>query len=126
VTLIFDAGALIALERGDTSMWKRWTAAAHVERELPVTHGGVVGQAWRGGARQARLARALPGIEVLDLSERLGRLAGELMGRAGTSDVVDAALISLAADGDIVYTSDVGDLKHLAEVRGLDVDIVRV
>lgn len=85
-----------------------------------------MGQALCGGSRQACLAQVLPGIEVLDLVECLGRLAAELMERAETSDVVDAALIALAADGDIVYTPDVGDLKHLAEVRGLDIDIVRV
>jgi hypothetical protein len=40
----------------------------------PLTHGGVVGQVWRGGTgRQAPLARLLPGIEVAALDATLGR-----------------------------------------------------
>ena len=39
-----------------------------------MTHGGVVGQVWRGGgARQALLARALDGIDVRAMDEQLGR-----------------------------------------------------
>lgn len=93
---------------------------------LPVTHGGVIGQAWRGGPRQARLARALPGLDVIDLGEELGRAAGELMRVAGTDVVVDAALVALAVDGDLIYTSDVDDLEHLAAARGVEVHLVRV
>src|SRR5207248_1440170 len=63
VSLVLDAGALVALERSDRDV------IALVKRELlagrvPATHGGVVGQVWRGGTgRQANLARVLPGVE---------------------------------------------------------------
>ncbi|MEZ5088064.1 MAG: PIN domain nuclease [Tessaracoccus sp.] len=124
--LVFDAGALIALERGEPEMWRRWAVATRGDRRPPVTHGGVIGQVWRGGPRQARLARALPGLDVVALDERLGRAAGELMRSAATADVVDAALIALSVDGDVVYTSDVGDLEHLAAVGGVEIQIVRV
>ena len=124
--LVFDTGALIALERGDTALWRRWAGALRAEGAPPVTHGGVIGQAWRGGPRQALLARALPGLQVVALDATLGRRAGEILRAAGTADVVDAALVALAVDGDVIYTSDVDDIAHLARTRGVAIDIVRV
>jgi hypothetical protein len=125
LTLVLDAGALIAFERGDR------TIAALLKRELlgqrrPRTHGGVVGQVWRAGARQARVARLLHAIEVVALDLELGRRAGLLLGRTRQSDVVDAALVLLASDDDWIVTSDAGDLQPLAEGAGLHVEIVPV
>ena len=126
MSLVLDAGALVAVERGDRDL------VALIERELvagrsPVTHGGVVGQVWRGGAgRQAPLTRLLPGLVVEPLDEALGRRAGVLLGRARATDVVDAALVLLARDGDSLLTSDPDDLAHLAAAAGVHVDIVRV
>lgn len=69
---------------------------------------------WRGGhGRQANLARLLPGVDVRFLDEELGRRAGVLLGRAGATDVDDAAVVLLAADGDEILTSDPGDLRGL-------------
>jgi len=89
VTLVLDSGALIALEKNDRVMWRRLKAALRAG-QVPVSHGGIVGQAWRGGGpRQALLAKALDGIDVRALDENLGRAAGELLARAGASDVID-------------------------------------
>jgi hypothetical protein len=123
VTDVLDAGALIAADRGDRATWTRLKAAAD---DAPLTHGGIVGQAWRGGARQARLARFLAGVDVLPLTDELGRASGVLLGATGTADVVDAALVMLAADGDVIYTSDPDDIARLATERDLHVDVVRV
>jgi hypothetical protein len=126
VRLVLDAGALVQVERGDRS------TMALVKRELlagraPRTHGGVVGQVWRGGGgRQARLARLLPGLDVVPLDESLGRRAGVLLGRARMADVVDAAVVLLAQDGDFILTSDPDDLVPLASAAALHVDIVPV
>ena len=63
MTLVLDAGALIALERDDRLMWERLRRALRTD-DLPVTHGGVIAQVWRGGSgRQARLARCCVGSE---------------------------------------------------------------
>jgi hypothetical protein len=124
--LILDAGALLAVERADRDV------IALIKRELtagraPLTHGGVVGQVWRGGAgRQAPLARLLPGLEVAGLDESLGRRAGLLLAWSRASDVVDAALVVLSADGDSVLTSDVQDLQRLAQSAGVHIDLVPV
>jgi hypothetical protein len=47
-------------------------------------------------------------VEVAALDEELGRQAGVLLGRSRRSDVIDAALLLLARDGDEVLTSDPG------------------
>jgi hypothetical protein len=44
----------------------------------------------------------------------------------GASDVVDAALVLLAADGDEILTSDPADLRPLAAAAGVHVDLVPV
>jgi hypothetical protein len=86
----------------------------------PLSHGGAVGQTWRGGGpRQARLAIALKGVGIRLLDERLGRATGELLASTGTYDVVDAALALLAADGYTITTSDIGDIAVLAEAAGI-------
>lgn len=126
MSLVLDAAALVAVERG-----QRHTIAL-IKQELlegraPLTHGGVVGQVWRGGTgRQAPLARLLPGLEVAALDVTLGRRAGVLLGRSRMADVVDAALVLLMEDGDRLLTSDLTDLEPLAAAAGLHVDIVPV
>jgi hypothetical protein len=126
MTLVLDAGALIAIERDDRAMWRRLKSALHAD-EIPITHGGVVGQAWRGaGARSALVALALAGMDVQALDEDLGRQSGELLGRAKKNDVIDAALILISKDGDTIATSDPGDLQSLARAAGRIVNLLRV
>lgn len=126
MSLVLDAGALVAVERAHRE------TVALIKRELvagrvPRTHGGVVGQVWRGGAgRQVMLSRLLAGLEVAPLDEELGRRAGALLGRARAVDVVDAAVVLLANEGDVILTSDPDDMASLAAAAGLDVDIVQV
>jgi predicted nucleic acid-binding protein len=122
--LILDTGAFIALERNDRAMWQRLKLALQA-REVPVSHGGIVGQAWRGkGSRQALLAKALDVVDIRRLDAALGRAAGELLARGKKSDVIDAALVLLANDGDRVITSDPDDLAPLARAADLDVELV--
>jgi hypothetical protein len=126
VSLVLDAGALIAVERAERD------TIALIKHELlagrvPVTHGGVVGQVWRGGSgRQANLARLLPALDIASLDDTMGRRAGALLGRARMTDVIDAALVLLALDGDSLMTSDTDDIEPLAVAAGLHIDIVPV
>jgi hypothetical protein len=126
MSLVLDAGGLIAIERANRDV------IALIKQELqygrvPLTHGGIVGQVWRGGAaRQANLARLLPALDVLPLDLTLGRRAGRLLGNSRMDDVMDAALVLLAVDGDFLLTSDPRDLEPLADVAGLHIDIVPV
>jgi hypothetical protein len=125
MSLVLDAGALIAVERADREL----AALLKVERQAgrtPVTHGGVVGQVWRDGTRQVMLARLLAGLEVVPLDAALGRRAGRLLARCGGDDVIDAAVVLLADDGDTILTSDTLDLGRLAAAAGTHVELAPV
>jgi hypothetical protein len=124
VTLVLDTAALVALERNDRPMWVRLKAALN-DDDVPLTHAGVLGQVWRGGSRQARLAQVLPALDVRPLDQALGRAAGELLGTTARSDVIDAALVLLSSDGDDIITSDLADLEPLAAASGRHVELVR-
>jgi len=49
-----------------------------------------------------------------------------LLGRSGNKDVIDAAMVLLAGDGDEILTRDAEDLATLATAAGIQVDLVRV
>lgn len=124
--LLLDAGALLALERGDRATWVELKAQRDRGR-VPITNATILGQAWRGGGpRQARLALALPGIDVQPVDEPLGRAAGELLARSGTSDIADATLVALTRTGDRVLTSDPDDIATLARHARRSLTIVTV
>ncbi len=126
MSIVLDAGALLAVERGDRDM------IALIKRErqegrAPLSHGGVIGQVWRGGhGRQATLARLLPGVDVRAIDDSLGRRAGMLLGRADIADVIDAAIVLLADDGDEIFTSDPTDLRNLAHEARRHVELIAV
>lgn len=126
MTVVLDAGGLLALEAGDRALLailKRERLAGRIAR----THGGVIGQVWRGGSgRQARLAQSLRYVDTASLDEALGRRSGTLLAVSGTSDVIDAAVVLIANTADRIFTSDPDDIEHLARVAGADVEIVPV
>ena len=91
-----------------------------------MTSGAVVAQVWRGGSRQAHLARLLAGTDVAAVDDALGRRAGVLLARSRTTGAIDATVVCLAADGDDILTSDTGDLRILAEAAAIHVDLIPV
>ena len=125
MAVVVDAGGWIGVDRGDRSVGAL-LRVAHQER-LPVrTSAAVVAQVWRDGSRQANLARVLAGVDVLPLDGPGGRTVGELLGRAGTADVVDAHLATVVRTGDTVLTGDVADLRVLVATRGVDAAVRQV
>jgi hypothetical protein len=124
LTLVLDAAALVSLDRNERAMWVRLKAVQRAGAP-PLTHGGVVGQVWRGGPRQARLSQALAGIEVRPLDDDLGRAAGVLLGRSKHADVIGAAVVLLANDGDDIITSDSDGLGPLVEASGRHLELIR-
>lgn len=117
--LVFDAGALIALDRGDRTVIALLTVAAQQGNDV-LTSSACVAQAWRDPARQARLTKALNGFLESPLNPSAARRCGLLLALSGTSDIADAALTLLAQDGDTVVTSDPDDIKRLLDVAGTD------
>jgi hypothetical protein len=59
--------------------WWPWSSGSASRGRMPVTGGGVVAQVWRGGGRQAPLARLLAGTDVVAVDDGLGRRAGMLL-----------------------------------------------
>jgi len=113
--ITLDAGALIALDRGDRRMIALLGEALVQHRSLRIPS-GVVGQAWRDGRTQVALARFLRAdeVEIVPLDEHMSRSCGELCGASGTADVIDASVVLLARERrDVVVTGDPGDLARL-------------
>lgn len=113
--LVLDAGALIALDRGDRRMIALLQRALAQGRTFRVP-AGVVGQAWRDGRVQVTLARFLRSeeVEIVALDEQLARACGELCGASDSRDVVDASVVILARERrDPIVTSDPKDLRRL-------------
>ena len=112
---MLDAGAFIALERGATPV-RGYVLLADRGHVSLATSAAVVAQIWRGGNRQARLARLLASDLVTELaldseaSRRIGALAAAA---PGARDVVDGHVAIIALDGDaVVLTSDPEDIAR--------------
>jgi hypothetical protein len=117
VGIVLDTGALIAFERGDRRV-AALVEATRRRKDRLVTSSGCVAQAWRGGTRQALLARLLAGLSEQPLDPRQSRQVGVLCAAAATNDVVDAHVVLLAHDRDGVLTSDADDLDRLIRAAG--------
>jgi hypothetical protein len=82
---------------------------------------------WRGGhGREANVAHFLPAVDIQPIDEGVGRNIGMLLEAAGRDDVVDAAVVLLAQDGDEILTGDPDDLTALATAAGRHVEMIRV
>lgn len=110
-----DAGALIALDRGQprvVHLLDRVIAAGGTV-EIPAP---VIAQVWRDGSRRARLARLLGASDVVlvDLDAEMARAVGVLCGAVGVADVVDGHVALHARRRDLaVLTSDPDDIARL-------------
>jgi predicted nucleic acid-binding protein len=111
----YDAGVLIAAERGERAAWAVHRRA--LERgHRPVIPAPDLAQAWRGGP-QPQLSRVRRGCRIEDMTETLALAAGTLLAATGSSDIVDATVVaSAASSGDVILTSDRDDLRALADV----------
>jgi len=113
--LTLDTGGLLALERGQRRV--RALLQRAVENQVAISiPAGVVAQAWRGGPRQARVARLLgdPAVMVVALDDLAARAVGLLCGRTGHADVVDVHVALVARERNAtVVTSDPDDIHHV-------------
>lgn len=123
--MILDAGALIAVSRNDRKMIARLVAVEEEGEEVR-THPMVVAQVWRDPhGRQTQLVRLLRGVQVVPINDDLGRRSGELLGKARTSDPIDAAVVLISSDGEAIVTSDLDDILNLARVAGRRIVVIR-
>jgi predicted nucleic acid-binding protein len=115
--VVYDAGVLVAADRNARGVW----AEHRVRLEsgiVPVVPAVVVAQVSRSPA-QVQLRRMLRGCEVVSLTERSAHAAGQLLGRAGASDVTDAVVAQIATElhADVV-TGDRADISRLLQAAG--------
>lgn len=125
MTLVLDAGALVAYERGDRTV-QAFLKRAHTIGVGVRTTSGVMAQVWRDGARQARLASLLRGVAEAELDRATSRRVGLLLAAAGCADVVDASVVDAALDGDEILTSDPNHIADLAAASGKTVIVTQV
>ena len=121
-TIVLDAGALIAFERGDARMRALFREGNKAEVRF-VVPAGVIGQVIRDTARQVTLRAVLNSADttVAPLDRTLAEAAGVVCGRAGTSDVIDATLVLIARrERGVIVTSDVNDLARLDPAATLE------
>ena len=122
----YDTGALIAAERNDRRMWALHAGFLALEIS-PTVPSPVLAEAWRGGPKQASMARLLTmcGVETMD--EPTAKTVGILTGKARHSDIVDVVVVEGAVRrSDAVVTSDPEDVRRVVEVAGADILIERV
>jgi predicted nucleic acid-binding protein len=114
--LILDAGAVIALARGESRARAFVARALEIAAavEIPVV---VVAETIRGGPRDAPVHRVLKAVGVIpEAREVHGRIAGQLLGAARSDHTVDALVVAQAveAGGAHILTGDPSDLGRLA------------
>lgn len=129
--LVLDTGALIQVDRGNRHTLS--TIDAALDRgERVLVPAGAIGQAWRNPSRQALLSRMLKRCEEVVLDGSAARASGQLCGKAGTADVIDASVAVAVAeanrrDADVVLlTSDTRDLSILLAVMTTGARVVNV
>lgn len=113
--LTLDAGALIAIESGSPRIALLVEQAIATRAELAIP-AGVVAQAWRGGARQVRIAKLLQlqVTSIVALDAKLALRVGAKCASTGSTDVVDVSVAICASDrGHPVVTSDPSDIAPI-------------
>lgn len=113
MTVVYDAGALVAADRSDRNLWAEHRARLELGI-VPITTAPVVAQVSRSG-RQAQLRRFLRGCQLVSFGAEESHEVGALAGRCGVDDVIDVHVVTVANRvGASVMTSDAQDLSRVA------------
>lgn len=121
--VVYDAGPLIAAERNDRRFWAEHRVRLELGM-LPCVPSPIVAQVSRS-PRQAQLRRLLRGCEVVILDEAGAHRTGALLGKSRTTDISDAAVVSMAVarTADIV-TSDPVDIGRLVSTTRIKIRLI--
>ena len=115
--VVYDAGVLVAADWNARRVWADHKVRLE-EGIVPAVPAPAVVQVSRSPS-QVQLRRLLRGCEVVTLTEQRAHAAGQLLGRAGSADVANAAVAQIAAEllADVV-TSDRPDIRRLLDAAG--------
>ena len=111
----YDTGALIAADRNDRRMWALHAGFLALEIS-PTVPTPVLAEAWRGGSRQANLARFLALCTTEPLTDDQAKAVGALGARADHDDIIDVTVVEGAARRhDVVVTSNPTHIRKIAD-----------
>ncbi len=111
----YDTGALIAADRNDRAMWALH-AGFLAEEIAPTVPAPVVAEAWRGGSRQANLARLLALCVIEVMEEDQAKAVGVLAGKAAHDDIVDVTVAEGAIRRrDAIITSNPTHMRRITD-----------
>src|SRR5271169_3863321 len=124
-TVVYDAAVLVAADRNERRAWAEHKARLELG-VIPLVPAPVVAQVSRS-PQQAQLRRFLTGCAVVPLGESEAHQAGQLLGKTGTADVVDAVVVTIAIRRQaMILTSDPDDIERLVRASSREVAVVAV
>jgi predicted nucleic acid-binding protein len=118
--VVLDSEGLRAVARNDSDD-ARAVLAASTQAGIPVlVPAAVLAETLFGDRRDARANQALKRLRVVPITESVARSAARLKhlaGLAGVASTVDAIVVatSAAVGGGVILTSDVNDIRALAD-----------
>jgi predicted nucleic acid-binding protein len=124
--VVYDAGALIAMDRRRDDLSLRRHQRRITQREHVIVPAPVAAQVVRDPQRQARLMLVLQSCDVIAFEEDHAAPVGRLLAQSGTTDVVDGFVAMTAAEaGAAVVTSDPDDIQRLLSTLGADLPVLK-
>jgi hypothetical protein len=123
--VVYDAGALIAADRGERLVWAQHRLRLEAGI-VPMVPSPVVAQASRS-PRQVQMRQLLRGCEVVSFDEADAHQAGALLGKSRTNDIVDAAVVVLAVQRNAdIQTGDAKDIRRLVAAARAKLSVLGV
>ena len=122
----YDTGALVAADHNDRRMWALH-AGFLAEEVSPTVPTPVLAEAWRGGSRQASLARFLALCSLEPMSEAQAKSVGIFAGKAHHDDIVDVTVVEGAIRRhDAIVTSNHSHVRKIADAVRAKLAIERI
>jgi hypothetical protein len=121
MTIVLDAGAIIASERNDRVL-TAIVASARKRRNAIVAPASVIAQTWRGPSTHPLAAKFVGSIDMFpDLDVEVARRIGALLQRSKTADIVDGnvAEIAIGMRPSMIVTSDQSDVARLLSAANI-------
>ena len=131
-SVVLDSEGLWVVARNDSEDARAVLTASHQAGVPVLVPAAVLAETLFGDERDTRANQALKKLQVIPLTEAVARSAAELKRLAGMNGVaatIDAVVVatSVAAGGGVVLTSDIDDVRALANcAAGIRIRPVRV
>ena len=122
----YDTGALVSADHNDRRMWALH-AGLLAEEVSPTVPAPVLAEAWRGGSRQASLARFLALCSLESMSEQQAKSVGVLAGKADHDDIVDVTVVEGAIRRhDAIVTSNHSHIPKITDAVSARITIEQI